>query len=289
MIKRILVPLDGSPASECALVHVESLLRRVDASVTLLTVSSYEAAARSYLDGVAARLKDMGASIDVATRVGLPAEQIVRAAVEGNFDLVAICRRAKAVRRLLLGSVTEDVLRRSPVPVYVAGTPGSGGEILVPLDGSHRAQSILPVVADFAEMYGSKLALLVVAALRVPAEVAASNLIHVQEALERRRIPNEIVIRYGEPARQILAVARERDVDLIAMSTHGRTGLKRVAYGSVAERVLRKSARPLLMLRTEAVPREHRPSGRSAAIVEKTLTALEQVREGMALGGYDRR
>lgn len=302
MIRKMLVALDGSRTSEAVLPYVRALLRCADVHVTLATVTelgtaSEETAAHAYLETVAEPFRLDGARVDIATPTGPVGATLVRLALEEGFDLIALCRRGMtAMKRLLWGSVAADVLRRSPVPVLIVH-PGARDpillrRILVALDGSHRAASVLPVATDLASIVGASMDLLTVAdgrPAKLPPEVVSANLIRVQSALNDRHVESEIVIRYGVPAKQILKCADEREVDVIAMSTHGRRGLSRLRYGSVAESILRKGDRPLLVLRTAAIPREHRPSGRSGKIAEHTMTALEQVRLGMSLGGYDRR
>jgi nucleotide-binding universal stress UspA family protein len=80
---------------------------------------------------------------------------------------------------------------------------------------------------------------------------AARYLDAVRRRLERRGIPARIVVRAGDPAQEILDYARSREMDLIAMSTHGRTGLRRAVFGSVAEAVGRQALVPVLLVRSQ--------------------------------------
>jgi len=133
--------------------------------------------------------------------------------------------------------------------------------ILVPLDGSPLAEGILPEVAELASLHGAELMLLRVALAHTLPGVDATDaqVYAVEEAegylaeVERRLAPQGITVtravRYGRAAEEILDHAQVRRVDLIAMCTHGRTGILRLVLGSVAEAVLRASPVPVLLLR----------------------------------------
>ena len=143
--------------------------------------------------------------------------------------------------------------------------------ILVPLDGSKRAEAILPHVHKIMRSGGSKVVLLT--ALE-PKVVAGS--LHVQpqeEALEtdqqirssevylenladdffRRDVHAEFKVVIGSPVETIIKVAEEIDADLIAIASHGRSGLSRVFYGSIAAGVLAAVDRPLLLVRSRSL------------------------------------
>jgi nucleotide-binding universal stress UspA family protein len=148
--------------------------------------------------------------------------------------------------------------------------------ILIPLDGSQLAEQVLPHVRALIECQGAEIHLLSVAP--VIDNVAASVMLYplyvyreqlADEAAERKRIETELtnylqgiarelelagasaccVVRFGSPADEILSYASEHRVELIAMCTHGRSGLARWAYGSVADRVLRAASCPVLLVR----------------------------------------
>lgn len=136
--------------------------------------------------------------------------------------------------------------------------------ILVPLDGSPLAEGILPEVAELARLQGAEIMLLRVAlAHTFPGVDATDAQVHaVEEAegylagVERQLVAQGITVsravRYGHAAGEILDHAQARDAGLIAMSTHGRSGVVRLVLGSVAEAVLRASPVPVLLLRSRA-------------------------------------
>ena len=148
--------------------------------------------------------------------------------------------------------------------------------ILIPLDGSQLAEQVLPHVKALVECRGAEIHLLSVAP--VIDNVAASVMLYplyvyreqlADEDAERKRIETELTnylsgvargleqagaqvrcaVHFGSPAEEILSYASEHKIELIAMCTHGRSGLARWAYGSVADRVLRVSTCPVLLVR----------------------------------------
>jgi nucleotide-binding universal stress UspA family protein len=143
--------------------------------------------------------------------------------------------------------------------------------ILVPLDGSKRAESILAYVEGMALGRKSKVILLQVIesstlmvtpydmvpyydaelAERVIAD-AKTYLMAREGELRAKGIEAESIVVQGPIVKTILDVADEKDVDLIAMASHGRTGMARVFYGSVAAGVLHSADRPLLLVRTQS-------------------------------------
>ncbi|HHS97552.1 MAG TPA: universal stress protein [Chloroflexi bacterium] len=150
-------------------------------------------------------------------------------------------------------------------------------KVVVLLDGSELAEQVLPHVADIVRGRDSEVHLLSVAPVVAPPIAVAVDIYPVyataeflaaQEA-ERQRIERDLkeylarvaerlrpvasavhtVVRFGQPAEEILAYAEEIGADLIAMCTHGRSGLSRWVYGSVADKVLRGAKCPVLLVR----------------------------------------
>lgn len=286
---RILAALDGSPASESVVEHLETLLKRQDADLTLLRVLPKEGtaphrAAAAYLAEVAERLTRKGALLDTKILVGRPAEQIAAFAAGGGFDLLLLCSRGKAgLKRMLFGSTAEEVLRLASTPVLVVPpkaerpAPSLYRRILVPHDGSHRSAAVLRPAAELATAQEAKLTFVtVVSPTRkedLPVETVAANLFREQKELQKRGLDVEVAVLYGDPAERVLAFAEENGTDLIALSTHGRTGLDRARYGSVAEALLRKGRRPMLVVRTAAIPKAR---GSSAAGLKAKHRAYER-------------
>lgn len=143
--------------------------------------------------------------------------------------------------------------------------------VIVPLDGSALAEGIVPFILEIAGPLDMEVVLLRVVQLR-PVEVieggryvkfddigtltaeAREYLATVAAELRGRGVRVETAVRNGEPVAEIVAAAREADADLIAMTTHGRSGLGRLLFGSVAEEVLRRAELPVFLMRLTKVP-----------------------------------
>lgn len=142
--------------------------------------------------------------------------------------------------------------------------------ILVPLDGSKRAERILPYVEELALKFESKLILLQViepsVVLAAPydmghyydveqierlSEEAKGYLNTMRTELEMKGIKAETLVDNGPVVTCLLEEAVRKDVDLIAMASHGRSGLARAFYGSVAAGILHQADRPLLLIRAQ--------------------------------------
>jgi nucleotide-binding universal stress UspA family protein len=147
------------------------------------------------------------------------------------------------------------------------------------LDGSELAEQVLPHVAEIVRDRESEVHLLSIAPTVITAVATAVDVYPIYatadflavEAAERERIAQELttyltgvaerlspiaskvtqVVRFGQPAEEILEFANEVEADLIAMCTHGRSGLSRWVYGSVADKVLRGAECPVLLVRVE--------------------------------------
>ena len=145
--------------------------------------------------------------------------------------------------------------------------------ILVPLDGSKRAETIINHVADLAKKFKSKLILLTAIESRLflgSEEMAASSmgdfalleketknaetyLGHLQKELMQNDIQVETRVITGLPAKVIQEIAEQENADLIAIASHGRGGVARVFYGSVAATILNQVDRPLLLIRSRNI------------------------------------
>ena len=141
--------------------------------------------------------------------------------------------------------------------------------ILVPLDGSALAEAVLPRVTELAKSLGAEVLLLRVAIAHVfpgvdPTEEEVRVVRGAEEYVEamagklaEKGIPVRAAVRYGKPAAEIIEHIAANEVDLVAMSTHGRSGLSRLVMGSVAEEVVRNAEVPVLLWRASGKPQEH--------------------------------
>lgn len=280
-MERLLVPLDGSPLAEAVLPVAEFLGRQRGSLVDLVRVVGPEVPlaaqdvareeAGAYLEQVASRLRARGsADVHWAVWDGDPVQVILNAAVRDRATLILMGTHGRrGFDRLRFGSVAESVARRTPVPALLMGSgaaweqsPGAG--ILVPLDGSPRSEAILPVVVRLA--VPSRLGVTLVHAVEPTSAVGPPGAVTIDEptrgiadaegylrdvaaGLGRRGLAVTWSVRAGSPADVIEQTARDCAPTLIAMSTHGRTGLGRLLLGSVAEHVARTAAVPVLLWR----------------------------------------
>ena len=122
--------------------------------------------------------------------------------------------------------------------------------IMVPLDGSELAQSALSHAVELCRGLSATLLLVYVRDPRAGSvEAARRYLDFVRNQQAASGVEVEILVREGPVAAALIDVADKEHVDLIAMATHGRSGLQRVVYGSVAEQLLRSSTKPILLVR----------------------------------------
>lgn len=236
-------------------------------------------AGREYLNGLRYGLGRNYPDLlwDVMVEVGDPASVIVDLAREKEVDLIVMSTHGRSgLRRWLLGSVTEKVLCQAPCPVLSIRSEKPIQQILVTLDGSELSETCLPAAFYCAAAFSASVTLLrVYSEKNVPdysevqeldmyetglgeraaqqvAEHTAEYLENIRLRYEGSEVPITTAVRYGSPASVILAVAAELDIDLIAMATHGRTGLRRWAFGSVTAKILRSTESHMLTIRPTA-------------------------------------
>jgi nucleotide-binding universal stress UspA family protein len=278
VLEKILVPLDGSELSDRILAQVRRLLVRRDAEVKLVQSLSPRVletekvpgqeltAARRHLEALVASLREQGAKVSSEVLVGEPAERIHRFALEYRPSLIAMTTHGRTgFARWIRGSVAERILRLSPYPLLLANPFGLKEReelrfqrILVPLDGSETSAEIIPLAAELARLYDSEVILHMAVELPTVEPVIFPLMLSTEDAQKqlesyRDRLPGVRVLvasEFGQPAAAILDRAEREKVDLIAMTTHGRSGVSRWAFGSVAEHVIRHCACPLLVRRT---------------------------------------
>lgn len=198
---------------------------------------------------------------------------IINAAQSEQVDLIVMSTQGRTgFSRWVFGSVSSRVLSHAPCPVLVFHKPSLIEHILITLDGSLLAEQALEPGLALAKVFGSRVTLLRV--LLVPdirpnqsasqggaGRSTASPQEENQNALAQRYLHDLIAIQgagsvkvkgmviSGQVATSILDFATEQNIDLIAMTTHGRTGLRRWVYGSVTEKVLYGSGRAILVVR----------------------------------------
>jgi nucleotide-binding universal stress UspA family protein len=239
---------------------------------TLLT--DKRSSSRDYLQSIAATFS--GTPVNTSLENGKPENLIIdRAAGDQNALIVMATHGRSGLQRWMLGSVADKVLHGSTNHVLLIRASDQGqtdGEaslkkLIVPLDGSPLAERVLPHVSDLAKKM--RLETILLRAYALPPALAADEygtytdkLIGQLEAgakeylaaktgeLQKQGVPNvSYVTDLGYGAEKITSLARRTPDNLIAMCTHGRSGVTRWALGSVTERVVRHSGDPVLIIR----------------------------------------
>ena len=285
MFSKILVPLDGSKLAEKVLPYAQMLAGAYGASVTLLRVTDPDArmpftanqSASDYLDYIAASLKPL--AVDSVEKIGLPAEVIVDIAKADADCLIAMSTHGMTgPRRWLLGSVASKVVQTADNPILLIRVtddtaplgPFALRRVIVPLDGSGLAEKVLPYVRALASKLKLDIQLVRTYSLPPDAYMVADGVIDQGPAQYRKNLHEEsekyldgkvatlradgfstasATVIEGDAASELVDLAASPPQSLIAMSTHGRSGLGRWMLGSVAEKVVQHSRAPVLLIR----------------------------------------
>jgi len=281
MFRRILVPLDtfaegeaslpqtlriASPSTRLILLHVlPALTPAVGAPPTETLV--HEERAQEYLDQVAARLKRPGTKTLI--RAGDPAEEILAAADQTHADAIAmITHGRRGLSRLLAGSVAEKVLKNSPRPVLFTRPDGSEGarrqvrRILLAMEAPDRPARALEAVEKLASENDAEIILLQTVApglllqpiaggmpvVPLPESGRADRrLAGLADRLRAKGLRARALLVHGYAAAEIVARAKEFEVDLVVMDREVRRGLDRLISTPVSRNLLRRLDRPLLL------------------------------------------
>jgi nucleotide-binding universal stress UspA family protein len=300
MFTKMLIPLDGSRTAEKVLPYARSLAGALKLPVELVGVidiaemAAHVSATNSrFLDNIVEEgarsseeyLKSIAKSfsspnVKCAVERGKPEEAIIdRAAVDKGTLITMATHGRSGLNRWLLGSVAEKVLRGSANPLLLVRAPEEADSkgvanlktVLVPLDGSELAETVLPTVMELSKAL--RLEILLFRAFHIPANTyagfenySAADFEPIRssvkdEALEYlARKVKELksqgaekvthIVSEGFGAEEINVLGRKTPDNLIAMCTHGRSGVKRWVLGSVTEKVVRHSGDPVLVLRS---------------------------------------
>lgn len=301
---RILVPLDGASLAEEAVPTAIALAQRAGTAgkVILLHVSrtthlvyshggpfamlpSTEQEITTYLARREAEVSAQGVAVEVVRTEGDAAMGIVDIAHAQHVDLILLVTHAReGMSRLVHGSVADRVLQGAPAPVLLLKhgeqpinmfSPEAQPHLLLPLDGSEVAESVLLRAIALAQQLGA--AVTVLRSLNMPEltlevrgrqggpldapqgivlmerQAATRYLEQVQQRLQARGIPTAMRVTEGSAAEDIAEQAQVLEgagqATIIVMATHGRGGSDRWLYGSVAGAVLHLADVPLLVIR----------------------------------------
>ncbi len=278
MYQKLLVPLDGSPLSEQVVPYAAFLGKALQTPIELLRVfdsvperwgdplqgryldqfaTGFRNEATDYLNHV--RLSHLNSGVDVSctAREGQAASIIVSEAEKQPNTLITMATHGRSgISCWVMGSITDKVLHASSVPLLVVRAQDEEGptnevrltSVIVPLDGSSLAEQSLPHVVALVQALD-----LTVHLVRVTPHHEAESIDYLREVGEELReqgvsLVDERLL-HGHPAAAINDFALEVEDNLVARTTHGRSGIGRWALGSVTDRVVRHCGDPVLVVR----------------------------------------
>ncbi|MFC2049908.1 universal stress protein [Chloroflexota bacterium] len=282
--RKVLVPLDGSELAERAITYAKSLAKTKDSEVILFTVSAasvgqLDRPMKAYLELNAKELQSQGIKASIAISHGNMADEIIKFADKNKIDLIIISTHGHSgIKRWVLGSVAIKVLHGTCTPVLLIKSRAHKisevefKKILIPIDGSPFSEASIPYVKELAKETSGEIILLrvseppVLPADRSPAikpsweeyrdilmaeiqRQAEEYLEGIKANIEKSGIKARSHAILGKAAESILQVTQKENINLIAMTTHGRTGVSRWVYGSVASRIVEESLQPVMLIR----------------------------------------
>ncbi|HWH77658.1 MAG TPA: universal stress protein [Candidatus Binatus sp.] len=299
MFTKMLIPLDGSKNAEKVLPYARNLAGKFKIPIELLAVidiaemathvsaekaryldTMIEDGVRSsttYLRGIATTFPE--ATVTCTVEKGSAVETIIEKGATDSGMLITMSTHGRSgLNRFLLGSVTEKVLRGSANPLLLIRAADEAKDVseekltsvIVPLDGSELAESVLPMVAGVAKKLNLEVVLFRTYHIPYNAyagddgyyavnydELISSVRDEAKEYLEKKvaevkKLGVEkvsMLIKEGFAGDEIITLGRKTPDNLIAMCSHGRSGVKRWVLGSVTETVVRHSGDPVLVVR----------------------------------------
>jgi nucleotide-binding universal stress UspA family protein len=285
--RKVLVPLDGSELAERAIPYAKNLAKTKGSEVILFTVSiasveQLDRPIKAYLELNSNELQSQGIKASTAIAYGDVADEIISFADKNNIDLIIISTHGySGIKRWVLGSVARKVLYGTCVQVLLTKSKSPKvsqvelKKLLLPLDGSPFAEAPITFIDDLTKGTKTEIVLTTVCepplvpsygdrpinptwkkhrdALWTDTQQQASEYLEkIKNRLAKQGmkvksqvIPGEL----GKVAESIMKAAQKENVDLIAMATHGRTGVSRWVYGGITNRIVEQSLQPVLLIR----------------------------------------
>ena len=270
MENRILVPLDGTESVREILLYIKSITPRDATQIVLLNVipqAGGEASGKTHVDEIQNALVQDNWTVRHETRMGNPVDEIVKFAILMPATMLLMSTHGRSgLERVREGSVTEQVLRQSPCPVFILHTtrvdPADQRieelfkRILVPLDGTKASSAILECVERFAKAHDSEVILFHDEMdHNLPEEDRAAIKVLLQDqsvALANTGLKVSLDLStYRRPIMEILNKIDTLNISLVSMATHGESGIRRALDESVTAEVIRHANCPLLVWSAE--------------------------------------
>jgi nucleotide-binding universal stress UspA family protein len=316
MLEKILIPLDGSVLADCVLPHTAAIAEAVGAKVTFLHVLETEndhpanpldwqlrkAEAQTHLQEVEAKWQQINLASETVLLEGKAAPRIIDSAHQAEVDLVVLSSHGQSgLTGWNISSVGQKIIHRvhkSIMLVRAYQTENDGdkvtyGRILVPLDGSQRAESVLPAACQLAQFYEANLILAHVVTQpemmqRTPLSTEEAQLVEELVARNRSkvsyyfnelksRLPCDIetrLINSEDVTSALHDLVTQAGIDLVILNAHGGSGEVQRPYGSIVTNFIDYGATPLLIFQ-DLSPTEIEPT--------KAEVAAQDVKKGTRL------
>jgi len=269
----ILIPIDGSESTDETCLYVQQISPKDKTRIVLMHVTPSVNALNASIDNVPSvnkiydTLSNEGWNVTIETRMGDPVFEILKMAILLPATLLFMSTHGRSgLERIREGSVTEQVLKQSPCPVFILHssraepadnrTENLFKRMLVPLDGTDASSAILDCVERFAKMHDADVVLF------------HDEMDHIETEEERAAIKAKLqdqsvelantgltvsldMTTYKRPIREILSRIDDMDIDLVSMVSHGDKGERRAMDESVTAEIIRHANCPLLVFSAE--------------------------------------
>lgn len=269
-LKSVVLATDGSEHSEGAIKEAIYIAKNCGAKLSVLQVlqvnpefategleyvEKMEISCRIHFDHIRDLSADENVEIEsVCRRTDKPHEIIIEEANKRNADIIVMGRRGwTGLKRLLMGSVTANVIAFSPCKVLIvpAGVVVKSEVVMLATDGSKYSEAAEAEVLSMARRCSHIQKFIVLSAASTNANLpdAKINVEKIQKDALEIGIDIEPVTAVGKPHEVILRAAKEKNCDLLVLGTYGRTGVKRLVMGSVSEKVVTHTACAVLIVK----------------------------------------
>ena len=273
MEQTILIPIDGSESVDETVLYLKSITPKSKTRLVLVHVTPTVNSQNAAIDHIPSvnEIRDAlladNWTVDIETRMGDPVLEIVKMAILLPATMLLMSTHGRSgIERIRDGSVTEQVLKQSPCPVFILHslraepadnrTEDLFKRILVPLDGTEASSAILECVERFAKIHDSEVIMF------------HDDIEHIESEDEKAAIKAKLqdqsvalantglkvsldMTTYRRPIAEILDRIDDMNIDLVSMATHGDDGNKRAMDESVTAEIIRHSNCPLLVWSAE--------------------------------------
>jgi len=295
MLEHLLLPLDGSPLAERVLPHAVSLTKAFGSKLTLLRVvyknddsnargfvnpvdwQMRKTEAESYLQSVQDQLEDIGVESEVQIIEGKPAQQIIEFAHHNDVKLIIMSSHGSSgVSEWNINSTVQKVLLRAHIPVMIIRAYKEASEsleglsynhLLIPLDGSKRAECTLPLAESLSAAQNSKVFLahvveepsmlcrtplgeeekaVIEKLIEIKLDESENYLMHLQNQLSIDRVET-IIERSTKSTSTLHEIIDRENIDLVLMSAHGYSGDNRWPYGKISLNFIAFGTTPIII------------------------------------------